>query len=225
MSEDVSSKAPRDPGDLGRRIAQRRAELGLTQTELATRARIAPEYLDYVETRPGQPTAEILLRIAHALQTTGDELLGGGMDRPPGRGEPGRRPRLESLDENECLQLISAGGVGRIAFMTESGPAVLPVNFIVLDGSIVFRTAPGTPQATHADGEVGFEVDHLDEAMSEGWSVLVVGQARTVTEPDELLRIRQRGPIGSWAGGERDLHVRIDPKKITGRRIHADERR
>lgn len=222
MGEGVRGGTYADPGDVGRRIAGRRNELNVTRAQVAARAGIAPEYLEYIETRPGHPSADMLLRLAQALRTTAQELLGGGTNRPPGRGAPTREPALEALDEQECYRLISAGGVGRLALVTASGPTVLPVNFTVLDGAIVFRTAPDTPQATHADGEVGFEVDRLDEAMREGWSVLVVGQARTVTEPDELERIRQHGQPRPWAGGERDLHVRIDPARITGWRIRAD---
>lgn len=225
MAEGAREGTYTDPGDVGRRVAQRRRELGLTVAEVALRAQTAPEYLEYLETRPGHPTVELLLRLAGVLETTAQELLGGGMERPPGRGSPGRHPRLETLDERECLWLISAGGVGRVAFQTDLGPVVLPVNFAVVDGAIVFRTAADTAQASHADGEVGFEVDHLDEAMREGWSVLIVGPALIVTEPAELQRIREQGHVGAWAGGERDLYVRIDPVRVTGRRIHADQRR
>jgi Pyridoxamine 5'-phosphate oxidase/Response regulator receiver domain len=48
---------------------------------------------------------------------------------------------IEELDENECLYLISPGGVGRIAYTGRFGPAVLPVNYTVRDGAVIFRTA------------------------------------------------------------------------------------
>ena len=41
---------------------------------------------------------------------------------------------IEELDEAESLRLISAGGVGRIAYMSRFGPAVLPVNYRWHDG-------------------------------------------------------------------------------------------
>lgn len=98
--------------------------------------------------------------------------------------------------------------MGRLALTTASGPGVLPVNYVVLDGAIVFRTAPDTLGAAHIDDDVGFEVDRIDEAMSEGWSVLAVGRARRVAEPEEVERIRQQSRLRSWGGGERERYVR-----------------
>ena len=47
---------------------------------------------------------------------------------------------IEELDEAESLRLISAGGIGRIAYQSRFGPAVLPVNYRWHDGAVVFRT-------------------------------------------------------------------------------------
>jgi len=44
---------------------------------------------------------------------------------------------IEELDEGQCLQLISGGGIGRIAYTSRFGPAVLPVNYVWRDGAIV----------------------------------------------------------------------------------------
>lgn len=225
MREDARGGTYEGPGDVGRRIAQRRNELGLTRTQLASRTGMAPEYVHYVETRPSYPSSDMLFRVAQALGISTTELVGGRRDVPPGRAAPGPEPELETLDERECYRLISPGGVGRLALATASGPAVLPVNYVVLDGAIVFRTAPDTLGAAHIDDEVGFEVDRIDEAMSEGWSVLVVGRARRVTEPDEVERIRRQSPLRSWAGDERELYVRVDPATVTGRRIRAGSNR
>ena len=50
---------------------------------------------------------------------------------------------INELDEAESLRLISAGGIGRIAYQSRFGPAVLPVNYKWHDGTVVFRTASG----------------------------------------------------------------------------------
>jgi hypothetical protein len=50
----------------------------------------------------------------------------------PVRGTREDRPcqiAITELDEAECLKLISPGGIGRIAYSSRSGPAVLPVNY------------------------------------------------------------------------------------------------
>ncbi len=74
--------------------------------------------------------------------------------------------------------------------------------------------------ATAVDSRVAFEVDHVDEALSQGWSVLVQGRARTVTDPDVARRLDALAYSRPWADGdERDLWVRLDEERITGRRI------
>ncbi len=178
-------------------------------------------YLEYVERYPARPGAAVLRRLAAALQTTPAALLGGGSLVPPGYGHLAGPPVVTKLMPAECRHLIAAGGIGRIAFCTTSGPAVLPVNFAVVAGTIVIRTAEGTAIAGHSDEQVAFEVDHVDEALSQGWSVLVRGRAHRVAHPAELQIVRRDAAIWPWPGGDRDVYVRIVPDAITGRRIES----
>lgn len=214
------------PGDLGRRIAYHRERLGLSAEQLAELAGMDPGFVEYVEKNPSQVGEGTLLRLAGALRTTPDDLLGGGMDRPPGDGSPAANPRLEKLDEQECLRLIAPGGIGRIAFGGLRGPTVLPVNYRLHDGAVVFRTQEGGPMdadlRTGLEGVeflVGFEVDRIDEAARSGWSVLIQGAAHHVTE-SELPAMADSG-VEPWAGGDRRLYIRIVPQHITGRRVHG----
>lgn len=222
MTERASSHAVegRPLGDLGRRITQRRTELGLSRQETATRAGMAPAYLQYLKERPtADPGAGTLLRLAGALKTTVWHLTGGDTRLPPGLGRAARTPRFTELTETECRSLLSTHGVGRLAVPTDSGPVVVPVNYSVVDGGIVFRTEPGTAPA-QADGQrVAFETDRIDEAFSEGWSVLVRGLAKTVTDPDEVARLEEQAFSTPWAGGRRELWLCIEPVSVTGRRI------
>jgi nitroimidazol reductase NimA-like FMN-containing flavoprotein (pyridoxamine 5'-phosphate oxidase superfamily) len=84
-------------------------------------------------------------------------------------------PVLRTLTAAECFDLLSPGGVDRVAFTTADEPVVLPVNYAMAGQTVVFRTAPDSLLARYMDGLAGFEVDHLDEALSQGWSVLVTG--------------------------------------------------
>jgi hypothetical protein len=207
-------------GDLGRRLAARRAQLGLTRTETAARAGMAPGYLQYLEERPGAaPGSGVLLRLADVLETTVQHLTGGDTELPPGPGQASRSPEFTELSTSECRALLSTHGVGRLAVPTASGPVVVPVNYSVVDGAIVFRTAPGTTPSQAAGCQVAFEVDRIDDAFSQGWSVLVRGRARVVTDPDDVRRLADRVRSAPWAGGRRNQWVRIDPLVITGRRI------
>ena len=82
---------------------------------------------------------------------------------------------MQELDEAESLRLISAGGIGRIAYQSRFGPAVLPVNYKWHDGAIVFRTARHSAldedlQTGIAGGDyvVAFEIDDIDVRRAPG---------------------------------------------------------
>jgi transcriptional regulator with XRE-family HTH domain len=213
--------SPPDPGDLSKRVARRRAELHLSLAQVAARTGMSLRYLEYVERYPARPPAAALRRLAAALQTTPAALLGAGAQSPPGYGRMAGPPVVTKLMPAECRRLIAAGGIGRIAFSTTAGPLVLPVNFAVVAGTIVIRTAEGTAVDGHASDQVAFEVDRLDEALSQGWSVLVRGMAHRVAHPAELKNVRRDAAIWPWPGGDRDVYVRIIPDTITGRRIES----
>lgn len=208
-----------NPGDIGRRVATERQRRGLSREETAGRARMSPDYLAYLEEQPADPTVATLIRLADALGTTVAALRGAGIDLPPGQGHALLRPRLRDLRPEECRTLLSTHGVGRVAVAGPEGPAVVPVNYDVVDDAIAFRTTSRAVPAAAAGAEVAFEVDHVDEAMSQGWSVLAVGLARIVTEPDDVRRLTERAHTEPWAGGERDMWVLIRPLHLTGRRI------
>jgi nitroimidazol reductase NimA-like FMN-containing flavoprotein (pyridoxamine 5'-phosphate oxidase superfamily) len=132
---------------------------------------------------------------------------------------------VEPLDEAECLRLISAGGVGRIGYTGRFGPTVLPVNYVLYEETVVFRTGQDSPLGEdlrtgieHAESKVAFEIDEISPATREGWSVLVQGSAHPVDSEAERVAVLRSG-VEPWAGGEKELFVRVIPTRITGRRI------
>jgi nitroimidazol reductase NimA-like FMN-containing flavoprotein (pyridoxamine 5'-phosphate oxidase superfamily) len=213
-----------NPGDIGRRVAAERERQGLSREEAARRAAMAPDYLAYLEERPADPSLATLIRLASALGTSVAALRGGGIDLPPGQGHALLHPELRDLSPDECRALLSTHGVGRVAVSTPDGPAVVPVNYEVIDDAIVYRTMPDSVPAAAVGTQVAFEVDHVDEAMSQGWSVLLVGPARVVTEPDVVRRLAGHAHTEPWAGGKREMWVSIQPKRLTGRRIRPADR-
>jgi nitroimidazol reductase NimA-like FMN-containing flavoprotein (pyridoxamine 5'-phosphate oxidase superfamily) len=132
---------------------------------------------------------------------------------------------IEVLDEAECLRLIAPGGIGRIAYSGRFGQAILPVNYKLHDGAIVFRTAlrgaldedlqTGIGAAEY---RVAFEIDELDPSARQGWSVLIQGPAHRVESETERA-FALEACVENWAPGDRELFVRIVPSRITGRRI------
>jgi len=127
---------------------------------------------------------------------------------------------LRTLTPVECFDLLEPGGIGRVAFTSPAGEImILPVNFAMTGKSIIFRTAPDTLLAVYANAKVSFEADRLDDALHEGWSVLVHGHAHKITDERGVKRLEDRTHLQPWAAGARDVYVRIAPTRISGRRI------
>lgn len=60
---------------LGKRISQRRHELGIKQNELAEKSEITNNYLSNIETGRSIPSLEIFARLCIELNTTPDSFL------------------------------------------------------------------------------------------------------------------------------------------------------
>ena len=133
---------------------------------------------------------------------------------------------VEELGAAECLRLLASVPVGRVGVTIDALPAVLPVNFVVSDGGVVFRTVPGTKlDAATAGAVVAFEADAYGvAARPDSWSVLVRGVARELTGTAELAAAHAL-PLESWAWeGGADRFVRIEPTVLTGRRVFRGDR-
>jgi transcriptional regulator with XRE-family HTH domain len=198
------------PGGLGPRIARRRAELGLDRAQVAFRAGIDPGYLAYLEEHPAATARPATVRrLAVALATTWEALTGISFGDPAGSGPPAGSAEVAALSEETCYALIGPGGIGRLVFTSGRGPVALPVNFRVLGRDIVFRTGDGSIRAAvDAGGPAGFQVDRLDETLTEGWSVLATGHAAVVTDADGRRAVDALG-IQSWAGEPCPVPVRF----------------
>jgi len=207
------------PGDMARRITRRRTELGLSTEEVAEKAGIDPGYLRYFEeSAEGRLSAGTVLLLALALECSPEDLYGGRVDRPPGRGRAGRHPELRELTAAQCEAHMRDGGVGRVVFLSPRGPVAHPVNFAVSEGDVIVSTTVTQAEDLEGQDRVSFEIDRVDEAMSEGWSVLVTGGAHRVDDPDEFVVLAALGLV-PWAGGPRHALVRIHPVEVTGRVI------
>jgi nitroimidazol reductase NimA-like FMN-containing flavoprotein (pyridoxamine 5'-phosphate oxidase superfamily) len=133
--------------------------------------------------------------------------------------DPARR-RID-LDRAEALRLLGSVSLGRVVFTRQALPTVRPVNHVLDAGDIVIRTQEGAALTSHArpgDGTgvvVAYEADAIDPDTHLGWSVVVTGYARLVTDPAELVRIRRL--LTTWAPQEgMDQAVRIRPDLVTG---------
>nr|WP_237555197.1 pyridoxamine 5'-phosphate oxidase family protein [Streptomyces sp. SID4948] len=123
------------------------------------------------------------------------------------------------MTATECWDKLGAQGVGRVAVAVEPAPAVLPVNYAVDDGAILYRTAPHGVAGPESGTEVSFQVDRIDDRMSSGWTVLITGEVERIDDPETVERLTARHTTRPWAGGDRPLWIRIRPDSVTGRHI------
>jgi nitroimidazol reductase NimA-like FMN-containing flavoprotein (pyridoxamine 5'-phosphate oxidase superfamily) len=132
------------------------------------------------------------------------------------------RNGLEVLDRQTCLALLANARLGRIGCTSGALPIVLPVNFCLIGDTIVFRTAPGTKlDAATTNTVVAFEVDEMDAFEHSGWSVLVTGFAREVTNQLELHDLRV-DRIPHWVPAANGRVVAVSTEMVSGRRIVPD---
>ena len=124
------------------------------------------------------------------------------------------------LPPEECDRLLGLAPVGRVAFMSNGEPLIVPVNHAFVDGMIVFKTTVGEKlAAAERQAPMSFEVDGWDTTERTGWSVIVRGTAERIYNTDVEARLEALGLV-SWAKpGSAGRWVRIRPTEITGRAL------
>jgi hypothetical protein len=151
-------------------------------------------------------TVGALIRLAGALDTPVADRI----RRVPVRGSSALHPVLDHLREDECLELLAPGGSGRIGFELDGRLSVTSVTYTLHDRTLVIRTGAAVAIARYGEGPVAFEVDRIDEAAREGWSVLISGKCSL----QKLMAWR-------WESEDNEVLVVIEPEHISGRRIRT----
>jgi uncharacterized protein len=130
---------------------------------------------------------------------------------------------VRHLSRAESLDLLQhRASIGRLAFIAGGHPMILPVNYAADKNTIVFCAMPGTKlSALGAGAEVVFEVDMNSAEYRSGWSVVVRGTAREITDARKLDGLRW-GALRSWAVPSTEHWVEISIDEITGRIIRGE---
>ena len=106
---------------------------------------------------------------------------------------------FRELTRAECEERLQEHVVGRVGFCGAAGPLILPVNYRVHTGQVVFRTsAYGMLAELRRRTPVAFEIDGIDEPAETGWDVLGRGTARSsYARPSPQRAVGQRSdPMG-----------------------------
>ncbi len=127
----------------------------------------------------------------------------------------------EVLNDEECWTFLDSTSVGRLAIAIAGKPDIFPINFVIDDHCLTFRTGAGTKFAASALlHDVAFEIDGYEPLKRTAWSVVVKGRAHEVERMDEVFAAEDL-PLFSWAAHPKPNFVRITPAEITGRRFHV----
>ncbi|GGO84595.1 pyridoxamine 5'-phosphate oxidase family protein [Wenjunlia tyrosinilytica] len=123
------------------------------------------------------------------------------------------------LDAETGLSLLSRARYGRLGASRRALPSIVPMRHVVSGGTVLLRTHRPWGHHTACDGAVvAFEAGHFDPAAHEAaWTVQVIGPARVV-DPSREERALFGGAPASIDGEPYDpVHVRIEPRIVTGR--------
>jgi nitroimidazol reductase NimA-like FMN-containing flavoprotein (pyridoxamine 5'-phosphate oxidase superfamily) len=117
----------------------------------------------------------------------------------------------------ENAWLLAGENLGRLAVRDGEGTDIFPINFLVTDRTVYFRSAPGSKlMELTRHPLVAFEVDGV--TASAPWSVVVKGEAARLSNDEEILasgvkELHSATPTDKWN------YVRITPSAISGRRF------
>lgn len=121
------------------------------------------------------------------------------------------------LDDREAWNLLGSVALGRLVTSFGGQLEIFPVNFVVQNGAVLFRTAEGTKLFTTVmNDKVLFEAD--DHTTAEGWSVIIRGTAKMLSSAEEIHDADQTG-LMPWVPTEKLRYVRVTPSEISARRF------
>lgn len=126
----------------------------------------------------------------------------------------------EVLSEATCWERLRKTSIGRLGVQHDGQPSIYPINYLVDNTSIVFRTRPNSKISRPPMlDRVAFEIDGFDPAQSAAWSVLIKGFGRFLDSDAELAFLDEL-PLLPWVVADRSAWIRIVPVEVTGRRFH-----
>lgn len=122
---------------------------------------------------------------------------------------------IEQLDAEACQRLLRTHNLGRLAIAGADRLDIYPVNYLVFDDEVYFRTAPGSKlDALGEKAEVAFEVD--GRGRRRVWSVVVHGTARPIAD-EEVVQSSRISRMPTDVPGNRTHYVQIEATEVTGR--------
>jgi nitroimidazol reductase NimA-like FMN-containing flavoprotein (pyridoxamine 5'-phosphate oxidase superfamily) len=122
---------------------------------------------------------------------------------------------VTKLSDEQCWKLLGGSSFGRLATSALGMVDIMPINYVVDKGTLVFRTAPGSKLLEiSVSNIVAFEIDNY--RANDAWSVVLKGTAEMITNPYDIV-LAEALPLNPWVPTDKPIFVRITPTDITGR--------
>jgi nitroimidazol reductase NimA-like FMN-containing flavoprotein (pyridoxamine 5'-phosphate oxidase superfamily) len=115
---------------------------------------------------------------------------------------------VRELTEEECWDRVAAAPYGRLAMSVFDDVDIVPVNVVLSDGDLYFRTAPGSKLA-----EIAANPRYDDDTA---FSVVVKGVAERIERHADIDAAEEL-PLTPWIPTLKYRWVRIHPESVTGR--------
>ena len=130
---------------------------------------------------------------------------------------------VESLGTDECWRLLADSTFGRLAVTDADGADIFPINHLVRDRLVYFRSAPGTKivSLTERPG-VAFEADGVENRRR--WSVVMRGAARRLATEAEI-QASGIDALHTFTRSTKWNYFVITPRTLTGVRFATEPNR
>lgn len=118
-------------------------------------------------------------------------------------------PPPERMPERECWDKLRSGSIGHVGLSARALPVIVPVSYVVDDGTVLMCLGPDVPFGAVVDEVVAaFQVESIDPVTGAGWSVHAQGIVRPVID----------GQAGHCPPGDGRL-LRLEPVSVVGRHL------
>jgi nitroimidazol reductase NimA-like FMN-containing flavoprotein (pyridoxamine 5'-phosphate oxidase superfamily) len=122
-----------------------------------------------------------------------------------------------TLGDSGMWSLLTSTALGRLGVSAGGELDIFPVNYIVDEKTILFRTAEGTKLVElTARANVVFEIDGHTE--HDAWSVVVKGTAARLDRQLDIDRADTLA-LSPWIPTFKYVYVRVTPTSLSGRRF------
>lgn len=125
------------------------------------------------------------------------------------------------MARGECMDRLATVHVGRVGITVDALPIILPVNFVLVDERVFFRTTVGTKlEAATSRSVVAFQADAYSADGTAGWSVLIVGRSSRADQDERPAAVANEALAERWSAPRHTDHlVEIEAANVSGRRF------